>query len=358
MSIERSTPGAFDESMDWDGLARYLADESPAEEAERFRLWLEADPRRAELVTALDRSLDGVALEPAADLDVEGALRRVRARMDDAEVIPLSSRRESAARAGAWWRGVPLRAAAAILLVLAAGLLYRQLQRGSPGAAPALAAATYTTAFGERDSVRLPDGSTVLLGPRSELVVAAGYGQAARAVELRGEAFFDVVHDASRLFSVRAGGAEIHDLGTSFVVTTDPGAGVRVVVTSGRVSLAAAGAPAGTGTVLGAGDRALLEGGHAEVERARPVDADLAWTRGRLVFEETPLPEVAVELWRWYGAQLRIADPALRERRLTASFENEPLDSVLDVIRRVVGAEIEMRGDTAVLRAARGPAGR
>jgi transmembrane sensor len=190
------------------------------------------------------------------------------------------------------------------------------------------------------------------------LVVAAGYGDASRSVELRGEALFDVVHDAERPFSVRAGGAEIHDLGTAFTVSTDPGAAVRVAVTKGRVSIGPAGAPASAGTVLAAGDRALLTGGHAEVERSAELDVDLAWTRGRLVFVETPLEEVAVELWRWYGAQLRIEDPALRSRELTASFQGESLAEVLQVVRLAAGAELEMRGDTAILRSGGRPRAR
>ena len=354
MSDELSDRGVHDEPIDWDAVARYLTDESPADEAARLRLWLEAEPSRAELVAALDRSVSRLALAPPAELDVEGALRRVRARLDEADVIPLPTRAPAgtgAARGRDWWRSGSLRAAAAISLVLGAGYLLRELRPETERAAVAAAARTYTTAFGARDSVHLADGTLVLLGPRSELVVAAGYGDGSRAVELRGEALFHVVHDEARPFSVRAGGAEIRDLGTSFVVSTDPGDGVRVAVTEGRVSLAPAGAPESAGTILGPGSRALLEGGRAVVEHRAALESDLAWTDGKLVFEEAPLEEVAVELWRWYGAVLRVDDPSLRSSRLTATFDDgEPLERVLEVVRLAVGAKLEMRGDTAILR--------
>ena len=353
MSDQLSDRGVHDEPIDWDAVARYLTDESPAEEAARLRHWLEARPARAEMVAALDRSVSRLALEPPADLDVEGALRRVRARLDDADVIPLPTRVPAPARPAPWWRSAPLRAAAVVAVLLGGGLLARELRPVATEQAVAVAPRTYSTAFGERESVTLADGSVVLLGPGSELTVAAGYGEGIRAVELRGEALFEVVHDETRPFSVRAGGAEIRDLGTTFVVNTDPGDGVRVAVTAGSVSLAPAGAPASAGTLLRPGDRALLEGGRAVVEHPAALESDLAWTRGRLVFEEAPLSEVAVELWRWYGTTLRVESPSLRGRELTASFEDdEPVERVLDVVRLAVGASLEMRGDTAILRAA------
>ena len=95
----------------------------------------------------------------------------------------------------------------------------------------------YVSAVGKRDSVRLADGSRVILGPASQLVVPAAFGQRGREVELHGEAYFDVVHDTTRPFVVRAGDATIRDIGTSFAVRSDSGPRLQVVVTAGAVAL-------------------------------------------------------------------------------------------------------------------------
>ena len=58
----------------------------------------------------------------------------------------------------------------------------------------------------------LSDGTRVIIGPLSSVKIAAGYGQASREVEVSG-AWFDVVHDESRPFTVHAGGATIVDIG-------------------------------------------------------------------------------------------------------------------------------------------------
>ncbi len=80
----------------------------------------------------------------------------------------------------------------------------------------------------------------------------------------------------------------------------------------------------------------------------------MAWIRGRLVFREAPLTEVIASLKRWYGIELRVADKSLASRHLTTSFSGEPLDRVLEVIRLVLGADIERRGDTVIVRLTKG----
>ena len=335
--------------VDWEVLARFLAGESPAEEADAVRAWLAQAPARHDVLSALDTTLHRVAVPPA-DLDVEAALRGVHARMDQPEtpVTPFRAPVRPAA-APAPRRTVPapwLRAAAAIVLLLGVGWFAWRMM--GPGASSSLVA--YTTGIGERDTVRLRDGTTVILGPASRLAVAEGYGRRSREVHLRGEALFDVRHDDARPFTVHAGQAWVRDIGTTFSVTADSAAGVRVVVTQGAVALRAADEPEDSEVVLQRGDRGTLAAGRIRTERA--TEDDVAWTRGRLVFRDAPFPQVAADLRRWYGVELRAADATVAGRRLTASFEGEPPDAVLRVVGLALGAEVEARGDTAVFRAA------
>ena len=341
------------EQPDWEVLARYLAGESPAQEAGAVRAWLAESPGREAVLRALDGTLHRYAAAPPADLDVEAALARVHARMDAPEtpVIPFRRPEPRPARV----RRSPALRVAAALLVMIGGYFAWQLLRGAR--AP-LAEQAYTTGVGERDSLRLPDGTTVLLGPGSRLTLAPDYGIGAREVELRGEALFDVPHDATRPFAVTGGGARVRDIGTTFSVQADSGAEVRVVVTAGAVALRPARAPAEQELVLRQGERGVLADGRATAERAAATPEDLAWTQGRLVFRDAPLAQVAADLRRWYGVELRADDPAVAGRRLTASFADESADDVVRVIALALGAEVAMRGDTAVLHAASAGAGR
>jgi transmembrane sensor len=337
----------------WEALARFVAGESSADEAAALERWLAEEPARAELVRALDRSIRRVAFTPPSDLDVEAALRRVTVRAEEPVISIDAARERSQERAAARWRRTGRRVAAAAAIVVAAATLWQVMTETSDPAAPdiVLAARSLETGVGQRDSVLLPDGSRVLLGPGSRLSVAAGYGEPERVIVLSGLAHIDVTHDEASPFIVRAGAATIRDLGTTFTVQGDQGEDVRVVVTAGSVVLHAAATPE-LGVVLQAGDRGMVGAdGQAFAERGAASDDDLAWTRGRLVFRDASLDQVSSELRRWHGVELRVADPSFAGRHLTATFEGESVRQVLDVIGIALGATIELRGDTAIVRA-------
>jgi len=339
--------------IEWDVLARYLAGECAAEEAEPVRRWLDAHPDDAALVLALDGALDRLAIRPVAEIDVEEALQRVAARRDAPDVRPLRPAAPRPARTG-WsaWRTPMLRAAAVVGVAAAGALAWRASHRAGASLGEA-GVRTYATGVGQRDSVRLPDGSRVVLGPASRLVVAADYGQPARQVELRGEGWFDVRHDDAHTFTVRAGAATIRDVGTTFTVRTEDDARVRVAVSSGAVLLDAAGRSedAGRGVVLHQGDVGVLRAdGRALAQPGGATGDDEAWTRGRLVFREAPLDEVRTALRRWYGLELRAGDSVIASRHLTAAFDGEAPDRVVEVIALALGAHAERHGDTVTVR--------
>lgn len=361
MRMGNPDSGPLAEDADWDALARYLAGESSPDEAAQMRRWLDARPERAELVAAMQRALEPLAGSAPADIDVEHALRTVHARIA-ADVAParpaVTVMRGDARRLPPRWhaRTVPvwqrtgLRAAAAVLLVAGAALIWRNTQPNGAGRA-ATVARRVTTSVGERDSVRLADGSRIVLGPGSALAIGADFGDKARDVMLEGEAYFDVVHDATRPFTVHAGSATIVDVGTTFTVRSDSGTGVRVAVTSGMVQLRRTPADSASGVVLHAGDVGVVSGnGPMAVARGTTSADDSAFATGRLAFHDAPLTDVSAALKRWYGVDLSASDSSLARRRLTATFEGEPVERVLSVIGLTLGVDVQRNGTTVIVR--------
>jgi transmembrane sensor len=344
---DRSTNPAS--PADWDAIARIAAGECTPEQHADVRRALAADPVRAALVAALNDALTvGDVAAPTAS-EVEAALLSVRGRRSEAgdaqgvaeprraEIVSLDSYRRR-------WYDARLVAAAAVLVVAGAGLVWRAASNPAARTATGAAPAHFASAVGAIDSLRLPDGSRVLLGPGSELTLAAGFGGATREATLRGEARFDVVHDASRPFIVHTPAASFRDVGTIFSVHSDAGDGARIVVSAGAVAVQTkSGAAAVT---LQAGDRAdVAMGGALRVERSAATREDLEWTSGRLVFRDAPVAQVAADLRRWYGLEL-VVDSALAGRHLTATFERGARAEVGTVVAAVLGGAFQLAGDT------------
>jgi transmembrane sensor len=332
------------ETTNWEAIARYLAGEGSAEEQASVREWLAAHPAESKTVAALDGVLNGLTMSASApNIDVEAALARVKARRDRPELTVARGGVKRAPFERRRFNWIPLVAAATI--VLAVGLWAASRKSTTSVPITTIASRTLLTPVGGRDSLVLPDGSQVVLGPGSSLIMAQGYGQGERRVSIRGQALFTVVHDASKPFIVDANGAEIRDVGTSFVVHSDAG-DTRVTVTDGVVDLVVHGMT----VTLRARDAASISGGIINAQRGVGVGDDLAWTTGRLVFRDAPLVDVAEDLKRWYGVELDIRDPALGRRPLSAEFAGDSLSSVLRVISSALGATMERRGDTVVVR--------
>ncbi len=324
---------------EWAALARYLAGESPAEEAAAVGRRLEEDAGLASFVKGIDRPSRSAGSGP---VDVEAALARVRARLDPGgpEVIDLARRRRTVRI---------LQLAAALALVGGVSLLWRLVKAPTPPPD----AVTHVTATGQTDSIRLGDGTLVVLAPSSRLQVLPGYGAGSRSVELQGEGYFDVTDPSGPPFTVRAGPARVVDLGTRFTVRTGAGE-IRVMVESGSVRLEDTVRSSARSLTLRAGQAGVFAPGRGELAAAAPAERDLAWVRGRLVFDNAPLSRVREDLRRWFGISLIFADTALADRHLSARFAGETSEQVLKVLELTLGVSVERRGDSAIVRPGRG----
>jgi transmembrane sensor len=327
---------------DWERVARYLAREAPPQEMDSIRQWLDAEPERMRMINTLQDALASASGADDSAIDVEGALSAVKSRF----ASPMIARIAAPDTPTVSFRAFApfLRAAAALLLVAGAGFLWRNMRESAATGGTK----TFMTAVGERRQFTLADGTGVILGPASRLVVGANSDE--RTATLDGDAYFSVVHNPARPFTVKVGAVEITDVGTAFGIQTDDAGGVRLAVDSGSVSLGTHESDGSPKEVLGARDRARVNpSGVVLVERAAVSEDDVAWVKGRLVFRDAPLIEVGAELYRWYGVRLRVADSTLGNLHLTASFSGEPVDRVLNVIALSLGARLERQGNVATL---------
>jgi transmembrane sensor len=336
---------------DWELLDRYLGGECTPEERDRFEQRLATDPQQREFVEGL--RLAGARLPPMPTL------------------VPITTtrhRHDGNVRTHRRWRGLAV--AAGLVLAMVARVTTRSRLGILHMARDRSALHTVSTRPAQRAEVRLPDGSAVVLGPASALRYRVPFasGEGGRDVMLSGEAYFGVVHDARRPFRVHAGNTVTEDLGTRFDVRAYADeAAVRVVVADGAVALRAVTLTGTTlnGSSLRARSPVVLEhgsmglvaaSGETTVRSGGAAEEWLAWTQGRLVFVDRPLPEVLPQLSRWYDVDVRLGDSTLATKRLTATFENDPLADVLHAIGRALAVRADQDG--RVVRLYSAPPGR
>jgi transmembrane sensor len=335
---------AADGGPDWTRLAREMADGD----------WLPLarvpsdQPRHTALLSALVAALHVPDPPSPTHDEIEGALGAVlaRGRESATETRPSHVPATVPGRARRWtaW-------SAAAAVVVGAGALVLSRRGETPAITPRVQ--TITTAVGQVDSLRLPDGSIVILGPASSLARDARFGATARDVVLHGDAYFDVAHDAAHPFTVRTSRGVVRDVGTTFVVRSDAPTGLIVSVTAGVVALRRAGSDTAAETRLAAGDRATMPAhGALRVERGVGLTSDASFTRGRLVLVNATVGEIADAMRRWYGIDFRVMDAGLLGRRVTVTFDRENGPDAARILSAAMGGSARIVGDTVLVSSA------
>ena len=208
----------------------------------------------------------------------------------------------------------------------------------------------YATPVGGREVLTLSDGSQVELNTNTSLRVSFASGQ--RAVTLlHGEAYFQVRHDASRPFTVTAGGHRITDLGTKFVVREEPGK-LEVTLMEGRASLEARDAgKAAHPTILVPGDVAVATATTTTLIRKsnQQLKDGAAWRKGMLVFDGARLSDAAKEFNRYNTTQLIVADQVAANKTLGGAFPTNDLEDFTHLARSVLGLHVRREEDRIVI---------
>jgi ferric-dicitrate binding protein FerR (iron transport regulator) len=197
----------------------------------------------------------------------------------------------------------------------------------------------------------LPDGSQVTLAPGAKLSYPKKFKNETREVNLQGDAYFDVAHNADKPFIIHAGEQiEVKVLGTQFYVNTSTEDGkVQVILISGKVAVYYKSHPE-TQTILLPGEKAELAPTYSEVKKEVNNDINfLSWKTGRIDFNNEPLDKVVKMLRTYYRADIRLADPALAKCTITSTFEDQSLDAVLRVIKETLSLEIKKQGKVIII---------
>ncbi len=210
-----------------------------------------------------------------------------------------------------------------------------------------------STEYGQRATIRLPEGTRIVLNANSTLRYPAVWTQSStRRFELKGEAYFAVAKsfDVPRNeFFVHTTDGTIMVTGTRFVVH-ERGGGTRVVVEEGGVEVSSddtrlVDLESLTKTKLTPGHLLQFTKGK---QTLKPVSVNIesfvTWWKNAMILEQTPFKEISQRLEETYGVRVEVSDKRLLQRTLSGSIENQNLAVVTDALANALEVPVRREG--------------
>lgn len=243
---------------------------------------------------------------------------------------------------------------AASVLVFSLVYLFQYAFPKQVHAETASPAVVYRSGAGERRTVQLPDGSSVILNSNSSISLENGFNHKNRTILLEGEGFFRVAKDPTKPFIVTSGPFSATAIGTAFYVhARNVSADYHVDLLEGKLRLAAhdeAGPRLGQKTILLPGETGswrAAEGAFAKT--ASDTTVLNTWVSGKLLFKDLPVENVLKMLEQWYAVSITVRHKPWNKLRLTGDYDNVSLDDVLKVVCFSLSAHYSYSGNQVII---------
>ncbi len=297
--------------------------------------WVNEAPKRKGLVEKATVILRGLPFEfqennPEQKM-IQQEWERLKYRAGKEEPARISAVKTSVKRRSLSTKRL-IKAAAGILLLATLGVLLQNYVLNP--------LVSFQTPFGKQMSVVLPDSTQIMLNANSVLTYRK---LAPRKVWLEGEAFFQVRKKPSNNanFLVLTNDLTIEVLGTTFNVN-EKGNKTEVILEEGRIKLNLKRdfeqeiymAPGELVTY------SVKQTGTIEKRQIKPQRLT-SWKDGVLEFEDAALREVMSRIEEIYGWRPVYQKEELAERRISMGLPSNDLETVLTMLSRAIGIEIE-----------------
>ncbi|SHM76586.1 FecR family protein [Cyclobacterium lianum] len=224
------------------------------------------------------------------------------------------------------------RVAGILFLVFSLGILFNLLREHPEEEAVEipLVYEEYSVPPGVKSTLRLQDGSRVILNSGSSLRYVKNFEADKRELFLIGEAYFEVAKDSLRPFVVKTGPVSTKALGTSFNITAYKNEPLEVSLLTGKVNVGLKfEKPQEVILMPGEGLNVVID---RQVHNKHRIKEEkvLAWTRKTILFEQTPVEEAIRVLENWYGVQIEVLNRPERGVLLSGKFVDQTLEGVLE----------------------------
>ena len=200
----------------------------------------------------------------------------------------------------------------------------------------------------------LADGTQVWLNANSRLIYPTAFKGKNREVELQGEGYFKVTHDAYHPFIVKAGDMQTSVLGTEFNVNAFDQSNPHVTLVEGSVKVSSV-LPHKTetqvaGKIIVPGEDAVLnEQGKIIVSH---VDTDdvACWKDGIQLFNDASLREIVLQLGSWYNVNVVCHDESLLNTHLRYMYNRRNgIEEAIKMLNDISNNKIKLKNNTILI---------
>lgn len=190
---------------------------------------------------------------------------------------------------------------------------------------------TITMPPGKSYNVSLSDGTQVWLYANSRLTYPLVFKGNERHVELQGEAYFCVAHDAQHPFIVHTAQMDAKVLGTEINVSSYKDGAQHVALVNGSVLVSG---HQGGAVHLIPGQGATVNGSAISVTTEN-MEVYSYWRDGYIYRDESNLEDITRTLGHWYNVSVVFDTPSLRYLRLRfCCMRDEGLEHALELLNQ------------------------
>ena len=319
-----------------DLLAKYLADETDTHESDMISEWIIASEDNKKTFNHSKMVWDGAKNYRKVDVNAAWAKLNITKKkevefIDIQEVKPIIKLN---------WLNNLLKIAA--VLVVLFGLWFVAARQFTT---PQNDVLTFKSGSKSIEKI-LPDGTKILLSKNSQITYPKTFEGNTREINLLGEGFFDVHHDAAHPFIIHTQGTVVKVLGTSFNIRAY-NAQVQVHVKIGKVQFSKNNAK----VVLIKGQKGETLANVDAIIKSEVIEVETVIKEklSSFVFNKMSLSKVAESLSKRFNKDIKFSRDKIKNCELTATFENEKLENIIAVIAETFNLKVDNQVDMIIL---------
>lgn len=334
---------SHDMTNDFNLLGKYLSGEASPGEAMQVEAWLAADPANGRLFREISSLWDSLTGDKPHQLpDKALFFQQIKALQRNGPTAAVTVRKlPSPHKKISRWLTI---AACLVVITVVAFYFLKPGKFTANGPvttlAPVLRQATETIL-----NDTLPDGSVAVLNSNTRIEYLPSFN-AQRQLDLKGEAWFNIVSDAAKPFVIRVGPIQVIVLGTTFNIKQHADS-IEVSLKTGLVRMVSASdsitlQPGQKGVFHISGNRFSILGSFS--------GNDIGYATKSFDFKNETLGRIAAQIGKAYSIKIIFENQELAACTLSSTFDNQSLDYVLTVIAATLNIQYQTIDKTVYIR--------